>query len=59
VLSEDFCAHKILSLKFMQMFSHIQGAFCLVFVFSFTSYYNSNVSPQFGMSQYTGSDVQS
>jgi len=43
----------------MQMFSHIQGAFCLVFVFSFTSYYNSNVSPQFGMSQYTGSDVQS
>ena len=51
VSSESFCAHKILSLKFMQIFADNHGAFCLVFAFSFTSCYNPNVSQQFGMSQ--------
>jgi len=42
----------------MQVFADDQGTFCIVFAFSFTSYYKSNVLPQFGMSQYDSLNVQ-
>ena len=31
VLSEDFCAHKIMSVKFLQIFADDQGTFCIFF----------------------------
>jgi len=34
VLSEDFCAHKIMS---VELLADDQGTFCIVFAFSFTS----------------------
>jgi len=58
-LSEDFCAEKIMLLKFMQILVDDQGTFCLVCAFYFTSCYNSNELPQSGMSQYNGLKVQS
>jgi len=42
----------------MQVCADDQGTLCIVFAFSFTSYYESNVLPQFGMSQYDSLNVQ-
>jgi len=53
------CPKKFRHLIFMQIFVADQGNFCLVFAFSFISCYNSNVWPQFGMSQYNRLNVQS
>ena len=49
MLSEDFCAHKTLSLKFIQIFADDHGTFYLVFAVFFTNCYNSNELPQLGM----------
>jgi len=59
VLSDYFCAHKIMSLKFMQSFADNQITFCLIFAFSFISCYNSNLLSQFRVSQYNSLKVQS
>jgi len=59
VLSEDYSNHKILSLKFMHSFVDDYGSVCLIFAFSFTGRYNSNVISQFGMGQYNSLKIQS
>ena len=58
VLSEDVCAHIILSSKFMQIFADDQVTFCIIVAFSFTSCCNSNVLPQFGILQYNSLNAQ-
>jgi len=58
VSSEDFCAPRVPSLKFMQIFADDQGTFCLVLAFSFTSCNNSNAVPQFAMPKYSRLTVQ-
>jgi len=42
----------------MLIFADDQGAFCLVFGFYFTGCYNSDILPQFRMSQYNSLNVQ-
>jgi len=45
-------APKKFLIKIHADFCRWQGTFCLVFAFSFTSCYNSNALPQFGVLQY-------